>query len=299
MPERRIFLLAVIRIDGADTITADQCRMIQTGSQQTLGGKSKMTPGIFDMSLIRKRRHALVHLISLFIPDRRRTGLQRNQMHTATRQPATGGGIIGSDIEFWHAAILDIFLAHAVRTARQVLQLPKGRSRQLHIFYFILVTYLRFAVKRLERGAGREVQYVRTDTPEQRMPGLPDQDLALFPIQRHISLPDTQHRRTGRESSEVDFDLCRRAGRTDIRSGHIHAKTRSKGVETAVGTGIQILTIRIRTLVQRVQVEISVYRSHIDTCIIEEVSTDKTVEFVSKVLLLSCHRKDHADAGQQ
>ena len=114
MAERRIFLPSVIRSDGTNAITANQRRMVQAGSHQALGGKSEIASGILGMSLIGKRRHTLIYLIGLFIPDRRSTRFQGNQMDTTAYQP-TIGSIIGTEIELRHTAILHIFLAHPVR----------------------------------------------------------------------------------------------------------------------------------------------------------------------------------------
>ena len=62
-------------------------------------------------------------------------------------------------------------------------------------------------------------------------------------------------------------------------------------IETAIRRGVQILAIRIKTLIQRIEIKVPIDRSHISPGIVEKISTDEAVEFVSEVFSLRCRRK--------
>ena len=119
-----------------------------------------------------------------------------------------------------------------------------------------------------------------------------DQYITLFPIQRNPCLTDTEHGRTGRKASKVRLQAGGSPCRADIRAGHTDSQSRSKCIKTTVGCRVQVFPVSIRLFIKREKVEVSVYRSHICTGVVEQVTTYKTIKLVSEVFLLgSCGKQ--------
>ncbi|OAV65525.1 hypothetical protein Barb4_03312 [Bacteroidales bacterium Barb4] len=128
---------------------------------------------------------------------------------------------------------------------------------------------------------------------------MPDKELALRPIQRHIRLTDTEHRRAGSDTAEVRLHLRRRAGSAYIRALHVKPQTRGKGIETPVGHGVQILPVGIQGFGHGIEIEITVHRCHIRPAVIKQIAAHKPVEGIGKILLLGRRGSKRKEAYEQ
>ena len=99
-------------------------------------------------------------------------------------------------------------------------------------------------------------------------------------------MTDAEHRPVGAGTAEIHLQFQGAFRCADLRAFHIQTQPRIEQVETATGTGIEVIAIRIVGMIFRIEEEETIDNLLTGSGIEVKVTTHLTIKTVRKILFL-------------